>query len=263
VDGLLHPTPATAFDVLSGIASALVFLAVGFGAYVHRTRDARSRVFLAIAVASLAPYLLPATLGRLGLGTLFGAATAATAVSLAVGSVALFHFTQVFPARRPWIRAHGLWLLAAYAGLPLVALACAWALLPIFRFLADVASPDPTRLTWEGMGPLGSLVLVVVLLPTVFVAGIVLPFGALLSLYRSWQEAKANGRDGARVITVTILISQLAGGVLTILVVPLLHSVAPAGPWVTIASGLLFGFGLLMPLAFAIGVWRYQLLSWE
>jgi hypothetical protein len=58
-----------------------------------------------------------------------------------------------------------------------------------------------------------------------------------------------------------MLISQLAGGVLTILIVPVLHLVAPPGPWVTIASALLFGFGLLMPIAFAIGVWKYRLLG--
>jgi hypothetical protein len=261
VDGPLHQTPATAFDVLSGIASVLAYLAVGFGAYVHRPRDTRARVFLAVALASLTPYLLPATLGRLGTGMLLSAATVATAVSLAVGSVALFHFTQVFPGRRPWIRAHGLWLMAAYAVLPLAALAGAWALLPIFRTMSDAATPAESigLLT----GPLTSLVLLVVLLPAVFVAGIMLPFGGLLSLYKSWQEAKADGRGGARVTTLAILVSQLAGGVLTILVVPLLELAAPAGPWVMIAAGMLFGFGLLMPLAFAIGVWRYQLLSSE
>jgi hypothetical protein len=144
--------------------------------------------------------------------------------------------------------------------LPLAASAGALAFLPILRMMSDVATPEPAGAV-SGMEPLGSLVLLFVLLPTVFVAGIVLPFSGLLSLYKSWQEAKTGGREGARVTTLAILISQLAGGVLTILVVPLLHLVAPAGPWVTIASGLLFGFGLLMPLAFAMGVWRYRLVS--
>ena len=260
MDGLLHPPSATAFDALSGIASALLYIAVGVGAFVRAPRDARTRVFLIVAVASLTPYVLPATLGRLGTGRMLSVATAATAVSLAVGSVALFHFTQVFPSRRPWIRAQGLWLSAAYAVLPLAALAGAWALLPILRVMSDAATP-PESTGLNGMGPLVSFVLLVVFLPTVFVTGIVLPFGALLSLYKSWQEAKADGRYGARVTTLTILISQVAGGVLTILVVPLLHLVAPTGPWVTIASGMLFGFGLLMPLAFAVSVWKYRLVS--
>ena len=258
----MHPPSATAFDVFSGIASALVYLAVGLGAFVYRPRDGRTCVFLVVALASVTPYVLPAALGRLGNGRLLSAATVATAVSLAVGSAALFHFTQVFPSRRPWIRAHGPWLFAAYAALPLAAAAGAWALLPIFRMMSDVATAASAGAA-SGMEPLGWLVLLFVLLPTVFVAGIVLPFGGLLSLYRSWQEAKTNGRDAARATTLAILISQLAGGVLTILVVPLLQLVAPAGPWATIASGLLFGFGLLMPLAFAMGVWRYGLVSSE
>jgi hypothetical protein len=258
----MHPPSATAFDAFSGIASALVYLAVGFGAFAHRPRDARTNVFLVVALASVTPYVLPAALGRLGSGRMLSAATVATAVSLAVGSAALFHFTQVFPLRRPWIRAHGPWLFAAYAVLPLAALAGAWVLLPIFRMMSDAATPDTTG-DVSGMGLLGSLVLLIVLVPTIFAAGIVLPFGGLLSLYKSWQEAKTGGRDGARVTTLAILISQLAGGVLTILVVPLLHLVAPAGPWVTMASGLLFGVGLLMPLAFAMGVWRYGLVSSE
>ena len=75
------------------------------------------------------------------------------------------------------------------------------------------------------------------------------------------QEAKREGLTGARIATFWILISQLAGGVLTILIVPLLHLAAPEGPWAAIASALLFGCGLLMPIVFAIGVWRYRLLD--
>ena len=61
--------------------------------------------------------------------------------------------------------------------------------------------------------------------------------------------------------TLWILISQMAGGVLTILIIPLLHLVAPTGPWATIAGALLFAFGMLMPLAFAAGVWKYRVLD--
>jgi hypothetical protein len=49
--------------------------------------------------------------------------------------------------------------------------------------------------------------------------------------------------------------------VLTILIVPLLHLIAPTGPVVTIAAAMLFGFGLLFPIAFAMGVWKYQLIG--
>ena len=88
-----------------------------------------------------------------------------------------------------------------------------------------------------------------------------MPFGALMSLYKSWLTAKAAGAEPARVTLFWILVSQMAGGVLTILIIPLLHLVAPTGPWVTIAAVLLFGFGLLMPLAFAGGVWKFGVLE--
>jgi membrane protein YdbS with pleckstrin-like domain len=53
----------------------------------------------------------------------------------------------------------------------------------------------------------------------------------------------------------------MAGGVLAILIVPLLRLVAPTGAWVTIAAALLFAFGLLMPIAFAAAVWKYRVLD--
>ena len=129
-------------------------------------------------------------------------------------------------------------------------------------------------LTIEGMGSAGSngvgavsagltegFIMLVVVLPALFVAGLVVPFGALMSLYKSWLTAKAAGAEPARVTLFWILVSQMAGGVLTILIIPLLHLIAPTGPWVTIAAVLLFGFGLLMPLAFAGGVWKFGVLE--
>jgi hypothetical protein len=104
-------------------------------------------------------------------------------------------------------------------------------------------------------------VLLLVVVPIVFVLGAAVPFAALLSLYKSWLAARAAGVERARVPTFWILISQMAGGVLTILIIPLLHLIAPSGPWVTIAAVLLFAFGLLMPLAFAAGVWKYRVLD--
>ena len=71
----------------------------------------------------------------------------------------------------------------------------------------------------------------------------------------TWQP------DAARKTTLWMLVSQMAGGVLTILVIPLLRLVATRGPWVTIAAALLFACGLLMPLAFAAAVWRYRMLD--
>ena len=98
-------------------------------------------------------------------------------------------------------------------------------------------------------------------LPTIFIVAIVLPFAGLLSIYYSILAARAAGLEQARQPLMGILVSQLAGGVLAILIIPLLHVVAPAGPWVTIAAALLFGFGLLMPIAFAAAVWKFRVLD--
>ena len=250
----------TTFDAATGAASAGLYLVIGAAALARAPRDAATRTFFTVAVASLAPYLLPGVLERIGYGTWLTVAAIATAASLAVGSVALFHFTQVFPLTRPWIRARGVWLVAAYAVLPPCAIVGSLAVLPFIR----ITAVENGALGSGGLGAVSpdlALLLLLVLIPVIFVIGIVLPFAALLSLYKSWQEARRDGRDGARVTMVAILISQLAGGVLTILVVPLLHLVAPSGPWVPVAAAMLFGFGLLFPIAFAVGVWKFRLVG--
>ncbi|MGH9411143.1 MAG: hypothetical protein ACRD1V_17000, partial [Vicinamibacterales bacterium] len=103
--------------------------------------------------------------------------------------------------------------------------------------------------------------LVVGVLPLIVLVGVVIPFAGLLSLYKSWQTAKRAGIVAARVTTFWMLISQLAGGALTILVIPLLDLLLPPGWWTTAAAALLFAFALLMPIAFAIGVWTYRVLE--
>jgi hypothetical protein len=260
----------TAFDTWTGVASAALYLLVGVAALARAPKDTRTRAFVAIALASVVPYVLPGVMGRLGTGTLLTAAAVGTGVSLAAGSVALFHFTQVFPSRRHWIQSHQLWLAAAYIVLPLGAAIGAVAAMPIVRTMSDVSAQVGAvgsgggGVVVDGARPvdmLQALTLLALLVPTIFVVGIVVPFAALVSLYKSWQEARRDGRDGARVTTLAILISQLAGGVLTILIVPLLHLIAPTGPVVTIAAAMLFGFGLLFPIAFAMGVWKYQLIG--
>jgi hypothetical protein len=250
---------ATAFDAVSAIASALIYLAVGFGALARAPRDARVRVFLVTALASAAPYGINALIWARGsAAALTRPVVIVTALSLMVGALALLHFTQVFPWRRPWIRRHGRWLYAGYAA--------AIALVAVSALATQSLSVDGSL--DAGSGGLGAvsagvteLVLIAVVLPALVLLGIVVPFAGLLSLFKSWQEAKARGLPAARQTTLWMLVSQLGGGVLTILVIPLLRLVAPAGPWVTIAAALLFGFSLLMPLAFAAGVWKLGVLE--
>jgi hypothetical protein len=167
----------------------------------------------------------------------------------------------VFPWRRPWIRAHGRWLVGGYLLAP-IALACPIvAFGPIVQEMASISSSGSGGLGAVSVGLPESLVLLVIVLPALFVLGLVVPFAALFSLYKSWLAAKAAGVEAARVTTFWVLISQMAGGVLTILIIPLLHLLAPIGPWVTSAAALLFAFGLLMPLGFAAGVWKYRVLD--
>jgi hypothetical protein len=167
----------------------------------------------------------------------------------------------VFPWRRPWIRAHGRWMLPAYLVVPIVLAVPVWLLGPFVQEFAGISASGSGGLGAVSVGVPESLVLLLLVLPALFVIGLVLPFVALISLYKSWLEAKAAAVAPASVTTLWILISQMGGGVLTILIIPMLHLLAPDGPWATIAAMLLFAFGLLMPVAFAAGVWKYGVLA--
>jgi hypothetical protein len=253
----LFPAPvATGVEVFAAIVSAAIYLAVAIAALARAPADIRVRTFLATALASAAPYSLTVLLWARGAQAVTRPVMLIVGLSLVSGALALFHFTQVFPWRRPWIRAHWNWLLAGYFVAPVVAGVAGWA----FRSL-DVAASDYVGSGSIAFGIPEALVLLVIVLPGLFVVGVVVPFAALLSLYNSWRAATAADVRAARVTTLWILISQMGGGVLTILIIPLLHLVAPTGPWVTIAAILLFAFGLLMPLAFAAGVWRFRVLD--
>jgi hypothetical protein len=259
MDGLFAVPVATTFEVVTAIVSAITYLGVGVAALAYAPRDVRARVFFATALASVVPYSLTVMLWARGPSAVFIVPVMiAVGVSLMIGSLTLFHFTQVFPWRRPWIRAHWRWLFAAYLIVPPAAAVTAW----IFGVIVGgVEMSGSGGVGAVSAGIAESLALLLVVIPVVFVIGLVVPFAALLSLYNSWREANAGGIYAARVTTLWILISQMAGGVLTILIIPLLHLVAPTGPWATIAAALLFAFGLLMPLAFAAAVWKYRVLD--
>src|SRR6185503_5420124 len=260
MDTLLQPPVATAFDAASSFISALLYLIVAFAALAYAPRDSRVRVFLAIALASAAPYGITTLIYLRGSGAVLNLPVmAVTVFSLMIGSVALLHFTQVFPWRRPWIRTYGRWAPAAYAAVVLVAAVVYW----IARGI-DVSGDVGTGSGGLGAVSVGleeSLLLLALVIPAIFLLGVVVPFAGLLSLYKSWLRAKAENIRSARLTTFWMLVSQLAGGVLTILIIPLLRLVAPRGPWVTLAAAVLFGVGLLMPLAFAAGIWKLGVLD--
>jgi hypothetical protein len=261
VDTLFGPSVATTFEVITAVVSAAVYLFVGAAAVSRAPGDVRTKVFLATALASAAPYSVTVLLWARGIRAAFTLPVMAmVGLSLMFGSLALFHFTQVFPWRRPWIRAHWRWLLAGYLLVPVALAWPLWAFGPLIREVA-VVSADSGGVGAVSVGISESMVMLLVVVPALFVLGLVVPFAALFSLYKSWVAAKTAGVGPARVTLFWILISQMAGGVLTILIIPLLRFAAPAGPLVTIAAALLFGFGLLMPLAFAAGVWKYRVLD--
>lgn len=258
MDAVFPPVVATAFEVFSAIVSAALYLVVGIAALVRAPGDTRTRLFLAIAIASAAPYSVTVLLWARGPEAAFTTPVLlVVGLSLMIGSLALFHFSQVFPWRRPWIRSHWKWLFAGYLIVPPAGAVTSW----MFRALTLGSAPGPGGLGAVSAGISEALVLLLVAVPVLFVVGLVAPFGAVFSLYKTWLTAKAAGVEAARVTTFWILISQMAGGVLTILIIPLLHLLAPTGPWVTVAAILLFAFGLLMPLAFAAGVWNYGVLD--
>jgi hypothetical protein len=268
MDTVLQPPSATAFEAIAAMMSAALYLMVGAGALARAPSDVRARVFFAIALASAAPYSVTALIWARGSGAAFTLPViVGVGLSLMLGSLALFHFTQVFPWRRPWIRAHARWLYAGYLAVAIVAVtiaiaagAVAWKMADAFGDLEASGSGGLGAVS-AGIGEAAGILIILVALPLLFGLGVAVPFAALWSLYKTWLAAKSAGVQSARVTTYWILISQMGGGVLAILIIPLLHVVAPTGPWVTIAAVLLYVFGLLMPIAFAAGVWKYRVLE--
>src|SRR5262249_6166912 len=166
---VLQPPAATGFDAFAGVASLALYLIVGIAAFIA-SHETRARVFLVIAIASVMPYLLPALIWLKGGPLAYRPEViVGTVLSVAVGSPALFHFTQVFPARRPWIRAHGVWLFFGYAAIVLlIVIVAAWAL-PLLRVLPEAAGTDAGGIgaVSIGIGPIEALVVLAVLLPSV------------------------------------------------------------------------------------------------
>ncbi len=239
------PASVGTFEAMLSAVSAALYLLIACAALSRAPRDSRTRLFLLIAITNLAPYLIPVLFWSRGQVAFTTPVILSLGLSVTIGSLALFHFLQMFPWRRPWIRRFWRWLIAGYLICPLVVAAV------IVAMPADLIDLTETD----------GLLLLVVGFPTMVLIGIVLPFAGLLSLYKSWLASKRYDDQGARASLFGILIGQLGGGVLSLLVIPLLHFVLPEGPWLTIASGCLLAFGLLMPIAFWLGVWRYRVLS--
>jgi hypothetical protein len=246
MDGVLQPPSVTAFDAAASVASLLVYLAVALAAIARAPRDARARTFLAVAVPSASVYALSPAEWWKGSGVYTPAVVALAAAAFAIGGIALLHFTQVFPDRRPWILRHFSWMAAAYALLPPQVAAIVWML---GSLMAPIVASDSAA---GGMGAVsvGLSVLVLMLIPALLIVAVVVPLAGVMSLYKSWQEARADGRERERRATLWMLISQLGGGVLAVLVLPVLSFIGIGPLWSQLIAALTYAFALLLPIAF-------------
>jgi hypothetical protein len=252
MNGMLQVPTATSFDAVASLVSLVVYVGAALLAVARRPRDPSTRVFLVVALTSAAPYVLAILQWWKGSGVYVPATIALTAAAFCLGSAALFHFTQVFPWRRPWILAHGRWLIAAYV-VPVIPVALtAWT---IGRLLMSAPAPDPT---FSGVSDttlqpgLTDALMLLASLPFILIIGVVLPLAGVTSIVKSWREAKASSNEPARVTTFWMLMSQMGGGVLAILVLPLLHVIGVGAAWVTLFGALAYLFAIIMPIAYLL-----------
>jgi len=247
----LTTLPAPAFTLVDGVTQGLAaacYLAIGAGAWLRAPRDIRTRVFLAFSIANIVVFGLPTAWwlhGTTDPTKLPVAITSAILAGLGVGALLLFHFTQVFPRRRPWIKSSGVQMAVAYCLTPL-------AIAGLVRFAPANAASLTTPYT---------LAMIVFGFPLLVLLGIVLPVTAMVSLVRSHREAQQHGLERAKRPLEWILVSQIGGGTLAIVFAPILAVVSPNGLTQAVLTLIIWALGLLTPLAFAAAVWKYGVLS--
>jgi hypothetical protein len=153
----------------------------------------------------------------------------------------------------------------------------AYALTPVAVFLLVRWWPAS-----EGSAtPAFGLIFVVFGFPLMVLLGLVLPIASVVSLARSLREASVHARSksagtsdrfrpvssdssvntgSARVPLTGILLSQLGGALLSIIVLAPLSALAPESFAVVIVALTVWRFGLVTPLAYAAGIWKYDVL---
>jgi hypothetical protein len=239
----------TALDAATQIIAAMLYVGVGAAALAQAPRDPRTRVFFAFALMNCLAFGIPTFgwfVGETNPLALHRIPLAMMLSGLAVGALLLFHFSQVFPRKRPWIKTSGPQLPIAYALTPLAVLA-----------LTQLWPENPANAT-----PPFILAFIVFGFPLLVLLGAVLPFAGIISLLRSYREtATPQGVPPARRVLWLILLSQVAGGVLAVVFAPVLARVAPNSFALTFVTMMIWALGLLTPLAFASGVWKDRLLE--
>jgi hypothetical protein len=264
----MNSTPAmpelTAFDAVTQLIAAAVYLAVGTAALAQAPRDERTRVFLAFASMNAIGFCIPAAGWFLGVKDVLAFDRIPLAVmlsALSVAAILLFNFSQIFPKRRPWIRGSGLQLPVAYALTPIV-------VFMLVRWWPGTAAQVTLKF---------GLAFLMFGFPLVVLLALVLPVASIVSFLRSLREAGSGPVMGSAVVTddrqnaervpdarpaiTGILLSQLAGGALSLLVLGPLQATAPDSRALVVVALMVWCLGLLTPLAFAAGVWKYDVLA--
>jgi hypothetical protein len=243
------PTPVfTSFDAVTQGIAAVVYLAVGLAAWLRARHDIRTRVFLAFALANVIVLGIPTVWwlrGGSAPGQLPGAATLGIMAGLGVGALLLFHFTQVFPRRRPWIKASGLQMPLAYFLTP-----------PTIAGLVQFAPASADALAAPYV-----LSVIVFGFPLLVLLGIVVPIAAIVSLLRSRVDVQQQGLAHLKRPIEWLLISQVAGGALTIVLAPVLAVLSRSGVTRSALTLVIWALGMLTPLAYAAAVWKYDVLA--
>lgn len=243
--------PAPNFTAVDGITqgtAAIAYLGIGVAAWLRAPRDIRTRVFLAFSLANLIVLGVPTFWWLRGLtdpSKLPGPATAAVIAALGVGALLLFHFTQVFPRRRQWIRDAGLQMTIAYGLVPIV-------IVGLVRYAPEMIE--------KVTGPYIAAMLIFGF-PLLVLLGIVLPVAAFVSLFRTYREIQDSQFAYLKVPLELILLSQVAGGTLTILFAPVVAVLAPNSVMQSVLTVTIWALGLLTPAAYALAVFRFNVLA--
>lgn len=242
-------TAMTRLDAATQIIAAAVYMAVAAAALGHAPRDRRTRVFFAFSLMNAIAFGVPTFgwfVGEKDMLAYHRIPLGLTLSALAVGALLLFHFSQVFPRRRPWIKGAGIQLPIAYALTP-----------PVVVALTQLWPRDPLEATIPFIAAF-----LVFGFPLLVLLGIVLPFAGILSLLRSYRETTTpEGVPQARQPLQGILLSQVAGGVLAVVFAPVLTAVAPGSRILGALMMTIWLLGLLTPIAFAAAVWKYKVLE--
>jgi len=238
----------TRVDAITQAVSGAVYLVVGFGAWWRAPRDIRTRVFLGFSSANVVVFAVPVVTWAWGLtagGLLPRKATAAMLAGLGVGALLLFHFTQVFPRRRPWITSAGVQMWVVYILTPIV-------ITGLILFMPD----NPALITAPYV-----LAVLVFGFPLLVLLGFVVPVAAIFSLVKSHREVQRDGLTLMKRPLEWILISQIAGGTLAVVFAPVLMAIAPNSAVQVGLTLAVTALGLLTPFAVAAAVWKFGMLQ--